>query len=130
MHIPIDPARPEPIYAQISAGIAEAIVRGDLAPGDALPSIRGLARDLRVSVITTTRAYNELVSEGLAVGHQGRGVFVREQAGLELRERAEGRIRAALAEAVRAARITGLRTAELHRLLDDELAENPPQEES
>jgi len=130
MHIPIDPARPEPIYAQISAGIAEAIVRGDLAPGVALPSIRALARDLRVSVITTTRAYNELVSEGLAVGHQGRGVFVREKAGLELRERAEGRIRVALAEAVRAARITGLRTAELHRMLDDELAENSSQEES
>lgn len=129
MHIPLDPAGPEPIYAQIRAGITEAIVRGDLAPGDALPSIRRLARDLRVSVITTTRAYNELVSEGLAVSHQGRGVFVQEQAGLELRERAEQRIRAALAEAARTARISDVPAADLHRLLDDELAQFSPEEE-
>ena len=130
MHIPIDPAASEPIYEQIRTGIAEAIVSGRLAPGEALPSIRSLARDLRVSVITTTRAYNELVSEGWAVSHQGRGVFVREQAGPELRARAERRIRAALAEAVRAARLTDVPAADLHRLLDDELAPNSAQEES
>lgn len=129
MHIPLDPSRPEPIYAQISAGIAEAILRGDLAAGDALPSIRALARDLRVSVITTTRAYNELVADGLAVGHQGRGMFVRDQAGLELRERAEQRIRAALAEAARAARIAGVGPIELHRLLDEEMTEPTTGEE-
>ncbi|MDN5822265.1 MAG: GntR family transcriptional regulator, partial [Brachybacterium sp.] len=75
-----------------------------------------------------TRAYNELVSEGLAVGHQGRGVFVHARAGIELRERAEQRIRVMLAEAVRAARIADLPATELHRLLEDELTENPPQE--
>ncbi|MCT2177079.1 GntR family transcriptional regulator [Brachybacterium muris] len=105
MHIPIDPAASEPIYEQIRTGIAEAIVSGRLAPGEALPSIRSLARDLRVSVITTTRAYNELVSDGLVVPQQGRGVFVRDQPTGALQERARTRISEALDEATRTARI-------------------------
>ena len=104
MHIPIDPAASEPIYEQIRTGIAEAIVSGRLAPGEALPSIRSLARDLRVSVITTTRAYNELVSDGLVVPQQGRGVFVRDQPTGALQERARTRISEALDEATRTAR--------------------------
>lgn len=118
MHIPIDPAASEPIYEQIRAGIAEAIVAGRLAPGEALPSIRSLARDLRVSVITTTRAYNELVSDGLVVPQQGRGVFVRDQPTGALQERARTRIMGALDDAVRTARIAGIGAAELHRMLD------------
>ena len=121
MHIPIDPAASEPIYEQIRTGIAEAIVSGRLAPGEALPSIRSLARDLRVSVITITRAYNELVSDGLVVPQQGRGVFVRDQPTGALQERARTRISEALDEATRTARIAGIDADELHRMLDTSL---------
>lgn len=121
MHIPIDPAASEPIYEQIRSGIAEAIVSGRLAPGEALPSIRSLARDLRVSVITTTRAYNELVSDGLVVPQQGRGVFVRDQPAGALQERARTRISEVLDEATRTARVAGIAADELHRMLDTSL---------
>lgn len=113
MHIPIDPSAPEPIYEQIRAGIAEAIVRGDVAPGDALPSIRGLARDLRVSVITTTRAYNELVADELADAVRGKGVFVRAQDRDQMHRRALRQIDAAFGDAVRAARTAGIGDREL-----------------
>jgi GntR family transcriptional regulator len=118
MHIPIDPAASAPIYEQIREGIEAAILAGDLAPGDALPSIRGLARDLRVSVITTTRAYNELVSDGLADAVQGKGVFVRAQDGEQLRRRALAQIDQGLDAAVRAARTAGI----ADRVLSDRLA--------
>jgi GntR family transcriptional regulator len=110
----VDPTAPEPIYEQIRAHLAEAIVRGDLAPGQALPSIRVLARDLRVSVITTTRAYNELVADGLVDAVRGKGVFVRAQQGDQVRLRALERIDAALAVAVRTARVGGIAPEDLH----------------
>ncbi len=113
MHIPIDPSGSAPIYEQIREGIAAAILAGDLAAGDALPSIRGLARDLRVSVITTTRAYNELVADGLADAVQGKGVFVRAQDGDQLRRRALQQIDDGLDAAVRAARTAGIEDQEL-----------------
>ena len=123
MHIHIDPGGPDPIYEQIRAGIAEAIVAGRLAPGEALPSIRALARDLRVSVITTTRAYNELVADGLVVPRQGRGVFVRDQPAGALQERARARIAEALDGATRTAHVAGIDAEELHRMLDARLRE-------
>lgn len=121
MRIHIDPSASEPIYEQIRVGIAEAIVAGDLEPGEPLPSIRALARDLRVSVITTTRAYNELVSDGLVVPQQGRGVFVRDHPTGALQDRARARIREALDDAVRTARITGIDAQDLHTMLDERL---------
>ena len=123
MHIQLDPSAPEPLFEQIRARLAEAILRGDLAPGEALPSIRVLARDLRVSVITTTRAYNELVADGLADAVRGKGVFVRAQAEGELRERALERIDAALADAARTARTAGIPAAELRDRLARSLEE-------
>lgn len=117
MHIPLDPSAPEPIYEQIRARLAEAIVRGDLDAGQALPSIRVLARDLRVSVITTTRAYNELVADGLVDAVRGKGVFVRAQEPDQLRRRALDRLDAALAEAVRAARTAGIGEQEIRERL-------------
>lgn len=114
MHIPIDASAPEPIYEQIRAHLTEAILRGDLGAGTALPSIRVLARDLRVSVITTTRAYNELVADGLVDAVRGKGVFVRAQQPEAVRARALERVDAALAEAVRASRPAGITLEELH----------------
>ena len=64
------------IYEQIEQQIKDAILRQELKPEEALPSIRGLARDLQISVITTKRAYEELEAQGLIYSVPGRGFFV------------------------------------------------------
>ncbi|MGN0743063.1 MAG: GntR family transcriptional regulator, partial [Candidatus Fimadaptatus sp.] len=64
MDIVIRTASDEPLYSQIYRQLRDQIIAGTLAPGDALPSIRSLARDLRISVITTKRAYDELERDG------------------------------------------------------------------
>ena len=69
----------EPLYAQIAAQIRAEIVSGKLAPGEALPSIRALAKDLKLSVITTKRAYDELEAAGFLRTVAGKGCFVAEQ---------------------------------------------------
>lgn len=124
MHIPLDSSAPEPIYEQIRARLAEMILRGDLDAGEALPSIRALARDLRVSVITTTRAYNELVADGLVDAVRGKGVFVRAQQPDQLRTRALERIDTALAGAAQTARTAGIDADELHERLTHALEED------
>lgn len=65
-----------PIYAQIKQQIIDAILSDEIAEGSQLPSIRQLAKELRVSVITTTRAYKDLEEEGYIVNMQGKGCFV------------------------------------------------------
>ena len=65
-----------PIYEQITTQIKQKILSGELAAGEALPSIRALAKDLRISVITTKRAYDELEREGLVCTVAGKGCFV------------------------------------------------------
>jgi GntR family transcriptional regulator len=65
-----------PIYEQIKNQIKDAILNGELKEDSPLPSIRQLAKDLKISVITTTRAYNDLESEGFVVNIQGKGCFV------------------------------------------------------
>lgn len=69
----------QPIYDQISGQIKAQILSGALSPGDALPSIRGLAKDLKISVITTKRAYDELEAQGLINTVAGKGCFVAEK---------------------------------------------------
>jgi GntR family transcriptional regulator len=65
-----------PIYEQIKEQIKTAIFDGELREGDMLPSLRGLAKDLKISVITTIRAYNDLADEGFIANLQGKGSFV------------------------------------------------------
>ena len=79
MNILISNASDKPIYDQIYNQIKTAILSGQLAPGQALPSIRALAKDLRVSVITTKRAYEELEREGLIYTVAGKGCFAARQ---------------------------------------------------
>ena len=67
----------QPIYDQISGQIKAQILSGALSPGDALPSIRGLAKDLKISVITTKRAYDELEAQGLINTVAGKGCLWR-----------------------------------------------------
>lgn len=69
----------EPIYDQIKKQILDAIMSGELKEGECLPSIRGLARDLKVSVITTTKAYNDLEMAGYIFAVKGKGYFVSER---------------------------------------------------
>lgn len=68
----------QPIYDQIYSQIKAQIIAGKLSPGEALPSIRALAKDLRISVITTKRAYDELEAAGYLVTVAGKGSFVAE----------------------------------------------------
>ena len=69
----------QPIYDQIYSQIKAQIIAGKLSPGEALPSIRALAKDLRISVITTTRAYDELERDGFIDRVPGKGCYVAEQ---------------------------------------------------
>ncbi|THF81681.1 GntR family transcriptional regulator [Cohnella fermenti] len=76
MHIMLSNSSIEPIYGQIVHQIRNLILGGELKPGQALPSIRQLAKDLQISVITTKRAYEELEKEGLIDSVMGKGSFV------------------------------------------------------
>ena len=82
----------EPIYEQIKNQIRSAIMSGELMAGEALPSLRKLAKELRVSVLTVTRAYNELSDEGLVENVQGKGTFVMERGNELMKERTRERI--------------------------------------
>ena len=107
-----------PIYEQIKAQLKAAILRGDVAEGDALPSIRGLARDLQVSVITTTRAYSDLAAEGFVTNVPGKGSYVLPRDSALVREQILREIEQAFADGVHKARLAGLGDAELHDILD------------
>lgn len=76
MDIIISNASGRPIYEQIYAQIKNAVISGELSAGDALPSIRALAKDLRISVITTKRAYDELEKDGYINTVAGKGCYV------------------------------------------------------
>lgn len=86
MQLYIDNRSGAPIYDQIYSQIKDAILSGQVTEGEALPSIRALAKDLRISVITTKRAYNELESEGFIYTLPGKGCFVAERSTELLRE--------------------------------------------
>ncbi len=74
----LDPRSPTPLYEQIAARIRTAIAAGELAPGDALPSVRTLARTLRVNPATASQAYRDLAGDGFVEIRHGQGTFVQE----------------------------------------------------
>lgn len=86
MNIIINNSSGEPIYSQIEKQIKDSILTNKLSPNEPLPSIRGLARDLRISVITTKRAYDELERDGFIYTLPGKGSFVAAQDKELLRE--------------------------------------------
>ena len=102
------------MYEQIVDQIRQAIWSGDLPAGTPLPSLRRLARDLEVSLITTTRASNDLAAAGLIANQAGRGSFVLPQDEAETRERLLARLDAQLDDAVATARLAGLDLSDLH----------------
>lgn len=122
MRIVISNASGKPIYEQIASQIKAAIVAGELSEGERLPSIRGLARDLRVSVITTTRAYSDLATEGFVANVQGKGSYVLARDADLMREHALREVESHLSRAVDAARLTGVADADVRTALDALLA--------
>jgi GntR family transcriptional regulator len=113
----ISAAAPGTLYQQIVDGLKREISEGRLAPGTALPSFRGLAEDLLVSVITVKRAYEELEREGIIYRRQGLGTFVSDTADERSRDAKKGRARLLLAEALKEATEAGLETREVVDLL-------------
>lgn len=106
-----------PIYQQIADQLRVDILAGKLKEGEYLPSIRGLARDLKISVITTMKAYEQLESEGLVTAAQGKGFFVNAQDSEMLREQHARRVEEALLEAIHAAKVAGITDEELKETL-------------
>lgn len=108
----------EPIYNQITSQIKAMIMNGELKPGDALPSMRNLAAQLRISVITTKRAYEDLERDGFIESYTGKGSFVKAQNTELLREENLKQIEALLAQAVEKANSSGISVMEVKEMLD------------
>lgn len=121
MEIIISNASSKPIYEQICDQIKTAILAGDLAEGEQLPSIRALANSLRVSAITTKRAYADLESEGFIETVQGRGSFVAGGNAELIREEQLRQVEAHMARAIDAGRAMGLTDGELTEMFALEL---------
>ena len=110
----------EPIYEQIKTQIHSAVLSGELKAGEALPSLRKLAKELRISVLTVTRAYNELADEGVVQNIQGKGAFVMDKGNELMQRQLETRIRESLAEASRGAKAAGIPLNALDRMHEEE----------
>ncbi len=118
MRIVISNSSGVPLYEQVKEQVKVAILSGELAEGAQLPSVRVLARDLRISVITTTRAYADLAQEGFIANVQGRGAFVLPVDSDLVRERLLRDVEAGLTDALRAARLARLGRADIVAMLD------------
>ncbi|AKG03385.1 GntR family transcriptional regulator [Salimicrobium jeotgali] len=117
MQIIISNKSKEPIYEQITNQIKSSILANDLHEGAALPSIRQLAKDLQISVITTKRAYEELEKAGFIYSIVGKGSFVAEQNLEVIRERKYKAIEDQLSSVIANSREMGLSLEELQQLL-------------
>ena len=117
MDILISNASGEPIYAQIAGQIKTMILDGTLREGDALPSMRSLALQLRISVITTKRAYEELERDGFIESYTGKGSFVKAQNTELFREQQLRQIEELLAQAAEKAQHSGVSLGELTGIL-------------
>ncbi len=117
MTILLDNQSGEPIYRQIAQQIKAQILSGVLVPDTPLPSIRNLAKDLRISVITTKRAYDELEQQGFVYTLAGKGCFVAPLNLELLREEHLKQVESHLQEAVRLAETCGLSQEELLEML-------------
>jgi len=102
-----------PIYEQIKEQVKAAIFSGDLQEDDCLPSIRQLARDLKISVITTTRAYSDLEQEGFIANVQGKGCFVLPRNSELARENALHKMEEGLSTAIATAKAEGITKEEI-----------------
>ncbi|WP_025692458.1 GntR family transcriptional regulator [Paenibacillus zanthoxyli] len=113
MNIILSNSSGEPIYAQIVSQIRQLILQGELAAGDPLPSIRQLAKDLQISVITTKRAYEELEREGLVDSLVGKGSFVSGMNQQYIREQRYRLLEDKMKEVLEESRLLGIGFAEM-----------------
>ncbi len=118
MNIVISNSSDKPIYEQIAQQIKKMIISGELSPGDALPSMRFLAKELRISVITTKRAYSDLERDGFIETVTGKGSFVANQNLAFIREEQLRLAEEFLQKAVDIARSSDISWAELSELLE------------
>lgn len=117
MKIIIANSSTDPIYEQICKQIKNSIIKGELAPGETLPSIRKLAAELQISVITSKRAYEELEKEGFIETVGGKGSFVSGQNRELLREKRLKMIEDRMAEIIEESRVLGISLEELQEML-------------
>jgi GntR family transcriptional regulator len=118
---PISPAAAGPLYEQIVAAVKREIAAGRLLSGVALPSVRALAAELLVSLITVKRAYEELERDGIIYSRQGLGTFVADRGAEEICRARTAQARQAMAQAVRDGRAAGLSDKDLIEWLKKEL---------
>lgn len=117
MDIIISNANQQPIYEQIYLQIKNQIIAGTLSEGEALPSIRSLAKDLRISVITTKRAYDELEREGFIYTVGGKGCFVAEKNIQLIRENHLKQIEVRMMEILELGKVCDLTCGQLAEML-------------
>ena len=117
MNIIIRNSKEQPIYDQISSQIKNLIISGSLKEGDPLPSMRLLAKELRISVITTKRAYEELERDGFIVSITGKGSFVAGKNMDFILEEQFKTVEKCLQEAVEKGKVCGLSLEELSEML-------------
>ena len=118
MEIILSNASDRPIYEQITSQIKEMIMKGELKPGEPMPSMRRLAKDLHVSVITTQRAYDDLQRDGFIITVPAKGTFVSAQNQDFIREENLRRIEELLTDAATLGRENGLSLEELQTTLE------------
>jgi GntR family transcriptional regulator len=124
MKVIIANSSPDPIYEQITRQIKAQIISGDMAEGQVLPSIRRLAHDLQISVITTKRAYDELEKEGFINTVGGKGTFVAVQNPELMREKKMKIVEEKLVGAVAEAKLMGIDLDQLLHMLQLLFKEN------
>jgi len=117
MNIVISNSSDEPIYEQIKRQIKNSILCGELKEGELLPSIRNLAKELMISVITTKRAYEDLEKEGYIVTRPGKGSYVAAQNKEFMREMRLKIVEEKLSEAVEAGKAIDLKLEEMEEML-------------
>ena len=118
MDIMITNTTDAPIYDQIKEQIKAQIVNGELKEGEALPSMRLLAKELKISIITTKRAYEELEREGYIESYVGKGSFVKSVNADALKEQMLYEIQLLFETAIDKAKLAGISKEELEELLD------------
>lgn len=117
MEIILSSSSSKPIYEQIVMQIKEMIMSGELKSDDSLPSMRKLAKDLHVSIITTQRAYDELVKDGFIYVIPAKGAFVSKQNKDFIREENLRRIEEQMKEICTMAKLSGITVVELEQIL-------------
>lgn len=119
MRLSIDPKADSPIYEQIKLQIKEQIVKGEIPPKTMLPSIRMLAKELQIGIITAKRVYDDLTGEGYTVSVAGKGVFVKEIDKTEIGKKGGEELKKKLSACAVYAKAQGVSKEEFLKIAED-----------